>query len=83
MKMKNNCKWIELLEAIDEAGSINKATSILGVTYKAVYKRLQSLKNAYPHLHLVNSEIGGIKRGGTYLTTDAYKLIEELKNENN
>ena len=77
--MKYNKKWAELLEAIDSTGSINKASKELGITFKTAWSRLERLKNTYPDLHLVNTEIGGASRGGTYLTSQGRRLMHQLK----
>lgn len=74
-------QWIELLELIDSKGSINKASKEIGITFKALWKRLDNLKKAYPKLQIVYSEIGGNTRGGTYLTSSGRNLLNELKKE--
>lgn len=78
--MNYNKKWAELLEAIDSTGSINKSSKDLGITFKTAWSRLERLKNTYPELHIVNTEIGGATRGGTYLTSQGRELLKKLKN---
>jgi molybdate transport system regulatory protein len=72
-------QWIELLEAIDYSGSINKASKELGITYKSAWKRLDSLKGVYSDNTIVITEIGGNQRGGTYLTSYGRNLLNQLK----
>lgn len=79
MKTKNIIEWIELLEAIDYTGSINKASKEIGITYKTAWKRLHKLKEIYYNESIVQSEIGGNQRGGTYLTTFGRELLKKLK----
>ncbi len=80
MKNERKVEWVELLEAIDSVGSINKASKELGITYKTAWKRLNKLKECYSDLNIVYTEIGGNQRGGTYLTADGRLVLNLLKN---
>lgn len=72
-------KWFNLLEAIDESGSINGASEILGITYKTAYKRLKKLECYSPDKTLITSQRGGNKRGYTILTEDGREMMKKLK----
>jgi len=77
--MKNNKQWIDILIAIHKTGSIRSASVELGVTYKTAWKRLNRLKNLYPEYELVATYNGGNRRGGTFITEDGYRILQELK----
>lgn len=76
---KKRQQWIKLLEAIIDTGSINKASKELAITYKSAWKQLEQLKILFEEKPIVVTEIGGNKRGGTYLTNEGFKIFEELK----
>ncbi|MDD2817008.1 MAG: TOBE domain-containing protein [Thiotrichaceae bacterium] len=70
---------IELLEKIDELGSITKAAKAMGMSYKAAWDAIDTMNNVSPHL-LVIRLTGGKGGGGTQLTEYARKLVTLFKN---
>jgi molybdate transport system regulatory protein len=63
----------ELLEAIDEAGSLNKAAADLGRSYSRCQKRVDALEDAFGPL--VERTRGGSGGGGSRLTTEGRTLL--------
>ena len=61
-----NTKWnhIELLELIDEYGSINKAASTMGMSYKAAWLAVEAINNMSKE-PVVLRQAGGSQGGGT------------------
>ncbi|MEN9460641.1 MAG: hypothetical protein RIS84_661 [Pseudomonadota bacterium] len=66
---------IELLEKIDELGSIAKAAKAMRMSYKAAWDAVDTMNNVSPHL-LVTRVTGGKGGGGTQLTEYARKLVD-------
>lgn len=79
-----NTRWshIELLELIDEYGSINKAASSMGMSYKAAWLAIDSINNMSKEA-FVARQTGGSQGGGTQLTSygrrfvHLYRCVEE------
>lgn len=79
-----NTKWshIELLELIDEYGSINKAASTMGMSYKAAWLAVEAINNMSKE-PLVLRQTGGSQGGGTQLTgygrrfVHLYRCVED------
>lgn len=64
----------ELLERIEETGSINKAAKSMGMSYKKAWEMINSL-NAQTSKPFVITQTGGEKGGGSIITEEAKKLI--------
>jgi len=64
---------VELLRAIDDAGSINAAATALGRSYSRAQQRIVELEGAFGEL--VVRERGGAGGGGSRLTDDARDLL--------
>lgn len=79
-----NTKWnhIELLELIDEYGSINKAASTMGMSYKAAWLAVEAINNMSKE-PVVLRQAGGSQGGGTQLTgygrrfVHLYRCVED------
>jgi molybdate transport system regulatory protein len=70
---------MELLERIEETGSINKAAKGMGMSYKKSWEIINRLnKNAARPL--VETKTGGKKGGGSHISNEARQLISEYKN---
>jgi len=67
-----------LLEAVDETGSINKASGALHMSYREAWGRI---KDAEERLgtSLLHREIGGEGGGGAKLTDEARDLLQRYK----
>lgn len=65
---------IELLERIDDTGSINQAAKQMGMSYKKAWEMVNSL-NSQVDIPLVVKQAGGEKGGGAIITQDAKELI--------
>lgn len=73
----------EILEYIDEFGSIAKAAEKLDMSYKKAWSHIQVLQNNLDDV-LVETQKGGGEQGGTTLTPKAYEYIakyRQLQNE--
>ncbi len=70
LKIARGRRWdhLELLERIDETGSISAAASAMGMSYKAAWEAVESINNLSDQ-PLVERKTGGQKGGGTTLTT--------------
>ena len=72
----------DLLQAIDETGSISEAGRRMGMSYKRAWTLINTM-NAYFHEPLVLSMRGGSRGGGAQLTQtgravlEAYRRIEK------
>lgn len=73
----------ELLEWIDETGSISKAAKKMNMSYRHAWGILQNIKEAAGE-EIVKSQRGGSKERGSVLTPAGKKLLSDyrmLKNE--
>ena len=66
---------LELLERIDNSGSINKAAKEMKMSYKKAWEIINTLneQSANP---LVATQTGGTKGGGSVISDEAKELIE-------
>lgn len=74
---------LELLEKIDEMGSINKAAEAMSMAYRQAWGLVESM-NEKAEKPLVVKRIGGKGGGGTYVTKegkDAIKMFKQLEIE--
>lgn len=74
---------INLLEQIDEAGSISAAAKNMGMTYRRAWHLLETLKNVLSE-DVIETSVGGKRGGGAKLTTlghDLITLYREAENE--
>lgn len=69
---------IALLEKIDELGSINSAAKAVGISYKTAW-HLVNLVNNLAEKPLVDRVTGGKGGGGTVLTREGKKVIEQFR----
>ena len=69
-----NSKDALLLQAVEEHGSLNSASSSLGRSYSRAHKRIQELEiHSGPLLSRIRGGQGG---GGSSLTKIAYELLD-------
>lgn len=68
-------KRIALLKAIEEVGSINKAASLVPMSYKTAWDAIDTMNNLCP-FPVVSKETGGKNGGGTLLTSYGKNLIQ-------
>jgi molybdate transport system regulatory protein len=66
---------VELLELIEETGSINQAARKMGMSYKKAWAIVNNL-NSSALRPLVITSIGGEKGGGSAISADAKALID-------
>ena len=67
----------QILELIDETGSISEASKKAGMNYKKAWSHIKILQEYIDdHLVIVNK---GRKTGGTVLTPKAKELVENFK----
>ena len=74
---------VNLLQAINETGSITGASRKLGISYKTAWERLDRLNNL-ARSPLVHRSTGGSQGGGTTLTPYGKRILEgysQLKQE--
>lgn len=70
---------MELLEGIEETGSINKAAKQMGMSYKKSWEIINRL-NKNVTQPLVETKAGGKKGGGSLISSEARELIAMYKN---
>lgn len=72
-------EWrVELLEAIDETGSLAAAAARLGVPYRTAWERVRETE-ASLGVHLLATESGGAEGGGSRLTAEARDLVARFR----
>lgn len=69
---------IELLEKIEELGSINSAAKAVGISYKTAW-HLVNMMNNLSEKPLVERMTGGKGGGGTVLTREGRQVIEKYR----
>src|SRR4051812_37673834 len=65
---------VELLEKIDETGSINKAAKLMEMSYKKAWEMVNAM-NSQANKPFVITQTGGEKGGGSVITEEARSLI--------
>ncbi len=69
--------WLNLLEKIDEHGSIAKAAKAVGISNKTAWDMLHKINNL-AEKPLVDSATGGKGGGGSRLTAEGKKIINQF-----
>jgi molybdate transport system regulatory protein len=69
--------WLNLLEKIDEHGSIAKAAKAVGVSNKTAWDTLNKI-NTLAEKPLVDSVTGGKGGGGSTLTAEGKRIIDQF-----
>jgi molybdate transport system regulatory protein len=67
---------IQLLQKIDELGSISKAAKATGVSYKTAWEMMRTINNL-ARKPLVDPLAGGKGGGGTCLAAEGKKILEQ------
>jgi molybdate transport system regulatory protein len=71
-------KWrVQLLMAVDEAGSISGAAEKMGVQYRLAWDRLEEMENGLG-VRLVERHVGGVHGGGATLTEAGREYIQRF-----
>jgi molybdate transport system regulatory protein len=68
-------KRIDILQRIEQFGSISQAARSAGLSYKAAWQAIDTLSNL-AGVPLVEKVVGGASGGGAKLTADGYKVLE-------
>ncbi|QLB12930.1 molybdate transport system regulatory protein [Bisgaardia hudsonensis] len=68
-------KRIRLLKEIKQSGSISQAARNAKVSYKSAWDHLEAMNNISPK-PLLERNTGGVKGGGSYLTSYAERLLQ-------
>jgi len=72
-------RWrVQLLEAIDETGSISAAAKQMKITYDLAWHRLDEMETALG-IHLVERQRGGPKGGGAQLTEAGHDYVARFE----
>lgn len=69
---------IQLLQALEQTGSINSAAQLLGIQYRSAWQKLDQINNLLPY-PLVVKRTGGSGGGGSVLTEEGKKLLQRIK----
>ncbi len=67
----------KLLKAVKKHGSISKAAKEVGISYKKAWSYIKAMEERLGK-KLVETKIGGAGGGGSRLTKEAEKLIQEF-----
>ena len=68
-------RWrVQLLEAVNETGSISAAAERLGIQYRLAWERLEEMEHGLG-VRLVDRQVGGAHGGGATLTPAAHDYI--------
>src|SRR5437870_4077354 len=71
-------EWrVELLEAIDQTGSLARAALKLAVPYKTAWYKLREIQER-SGLRLLETQSGGAAGGGSRLTPEGRALVERF-----
>lgn len=73
-----NRQLYELLQGVDETGSINAARQKVGLSYKRAWDIISDLNHAI-NGQVTHSDIGGVDGGGTVLTSIGQELVLAYK----
>lgn len=73
-----NARWIDLLAAVDETGSISQAAKAVGLSYKAAWDAVDAMNNLADR-PLVERAVGGKGGGGTALTVQGRELVATFR----
>lgn len=69
---------IQLLEAVDQHGSITRAAKAVGLSYKAAWDALNAVNNLLPH-PVIQGQAGGHHGGGAVVTDHGKALIAAFR----
>jgi molybdate transport system regulatory protein len=69
---------VELLEAVEETGSISAAASKMGVSYRRAWEKINECE-ARLGVKLVDTQTGGAGGGGSQLTPTATDYIDRFR----
>ena len=68
-------RWrVQLLEAVDETGSISAAAERMRIQYRLAWERLEEMEEGLG-IHLLDRHAGGAGGGGAQLTAAALELV--------
>ena len=72
-------EWrVELLEAVEETGSLAAAAATLGVPYRTAWDRIKEAEERLG-VRLLRTESGGAEGGGSRLTAEAQDLVARFR----
>lgn len=69
---------VDLLEAIEETGSLSGAAERLGVHYRRVWGKIKEMEERLG-VRLIVTQSGGVGGGGTELTPQAQEYIRKYR----
>jgi molybdate transport system regulatory protein len=69
---------VRLLELVDETGSLSEAATRMGLSYRRAWGKLKEIE-ANLGLKLVESAAGGAGGGGSRLTPEGRRLVEQFE----
>ncbi len=72
-------EWrVQLLEAIEQTGSINGAAAVMNVTFARAWGKIHEMEEGLG-FKLVDTQIGGAGGGGATITANGRKLIRKFR----
>jgi molybdate transport system regulatory protein len=72
-------EWrVQLLEAIEQTGSINGAAAVMKITFARAWGKIHEMEEGLG-FKLVDTQIGGVGGGGATITANGRKLIRKFR----
>jgi molybdate transport system regulatory protein len=72
-------EWrVQLLEAIEQTGSINGAAAVMKITFARAWGKIHEME-AELGFKLVDTQIGGVGGGGATITANGRKFIRKFR----
>ncbi|MCL4459039.1 MAG: LysR family transcriptional regulator [Chloroflexi bacterium] len=69
---------VELLEAIEETGSLSRAAERVGVAYRRAWGKIKEMEGRLG-VKMIVAQSGGLGGGGTHLTPEAKDYIRRYR----
>jgi molybdate transport system regulatory protein len=69
---------LRMLELVEELGSMNKAAAEMGMSFRTMWGKIHATEREMG-ITLIDTAIGGGRKGGSKLTAEARSLMKKFK----